>query len=175
VVIQQPFKVTITVQPCGPLHPTTTTTTTTARRYFVQAALINRAPFSASLTSCHLNLPKTYSLISEASQHLRNASLSPGQEVRYSFLVERTSSSSGGGGGGGGGGSPTARELRSKLGLVVDYTWDDVMGTCRRIRKHYPPQEHLFERWVVVVVVVVVIGGGGRTYGGGCDGGKRCP
>jgi hypothetical protein len=138
IAIKQPFVVAITVQGCPQW--------TTVRRYFVQVVLNSKGPISVALHDCQLKLSPAYRLVQSPNAHLKDFVLKTGQEVRYSYLIERVAAVTGAPTSPGGG---KAREVRSKLSVLCDYTWEDtfVLGRSGRLRRHYPPQQQHFERY----------------------------
>jgi hypothetical protein len=202
-VILQPFSVTISVQGCSHWRA--------SRRYFVQALLRSRAPLSVTLHDCRLRLPASYRIVADGDgeagddksaggggvAHLREVPLQPGQDVRYTYLIERLPSEPGGNGGGGGSSSsgrvtPTGRELPSKMSVSAAYTWEPLRAMRgARVRRHHPPQQQQsFERYfqdsamlnrgdtlrtfvvrAQLVPAVAVTAGDGSGGGGGGGGG----
>ena len=129
IAVQQPFLVTISVQSCSQ-YPLPT------RRYFVQALLLSRAPISMTLHQCRLCLPPLYRLVQDGNAHLEDVVLSPGQDVRYTYLIERAAP-----------GSPGLREVKSKMSVQASYTWDNLDGQSGRLKRHRQPQNQVFERY----------------------------
>lgn len=163
-VILQPFSVTISVQGCSHWQR--------SRRYFVQALLRSRAPLPVTLHDCRLRLPASYRIVADGkgkdedadtyidttttdpaaaaaagagvAAYLRDVPLEPGQDVRYTYLIERLVTEPGGGRV-----TPTGRELPSKMSVSAAYTWQplrEMRGA--RVRRHHPPQQQQsFERY----------------------------
>jgi hypothetical protein len=135
--IQQPFTVTITVQDCP--SPADASPQPPRRRYLVQAVLHSKAPIALTLHDCRLRIPAAYTLLHSANTHLRDLPLLPSQAVHYAYLIERTPTTSTSG--------PSLRDVRHKMSVSADYSWDTLSSLPRRVRAHHPPQQQHFERY----------------------------